>query len=534
MPESLAHESGQAQSRGRVFPAIAVAVIAALLVVDQARFTFAYMRHFANEDHTLLWYAARDLGHGHLYQSSFYGESYFTIFDAVPIEFFRRLGVTLPTAGVLSGVLLAVSGWPLLALAAWRRGHRVLSAAALAFPLVVTFEFLVASEKPSGAGVGMLFSMGAVALLVVAPDRFRNVVGFTLLGSLGVVFDFGNVYLVAPAAVYALIVNRRALRTLEASVVACLPAVGWVLLQRTFFASHPDYDFHKGAGYRPQLSNLESSLPHPGRYFSWQAPELFRWVGIPIAAALLLLCALAYTRRARAIFPALTVVVLVVATLAMPKAFDGGSSAFLGYGRYFVALPAAAWFLAYVLVETGPFTWASARHTNQLIAGVLAVAAIAALGHAIRFNTRIDAITRIAEKPIAGAPIEPVGPVEESCPQLLDAARRHGTDLILFHDRTTAYACGAEDYGKYTTLYPQYDRRTWLMHQEEHRDRTLFLVAEAPSQFCARALRTNAVKSCTFDPITPSIAVVDTEPRSAIETWRKLGETVRPFNVNAH
>src|SRR5262249_16190454 len=152
---------------------------------DQARFTFAYMRHFANEDHTLLWYAARDLGHGHLYQSSFYGESYFTIFDAVPIEFFRRIGMTLSTAGVLSGVLLAVTGWPLLAWAAWRRGHRVLSAVALAFPIVVTFEYLIASEKPSGAGVGMLFSMGAVAFLVAAPNRRRNIVALALLGSLG-------------------------------------------------------------------------------------------------------------------------------------------------------------------------------------------------------------------------------------------------------------------------------------------------------------------------------------------------------------
>jgi hypothetical protein len=511
-----------------------VVVIAALLVIDQAHFTFAYMRHFANEDHTLLWYAARDLGHWHLYQSSFYGESYFTIFDAVPIEFFRRLGMTLPTAGVLSGALLAVAGWPLLAWAAWRRGHRVLSAAALAFPLVVTFEFLIASEKPSGAGVGMLFSMGGVALLVASPNRLRNVVAFTLLGSLGVVFDFGNVYLVAPAAVYALIVNWHAVRTLVASAIATIPALAWLLYQRAFFRGHPDYNLHKGAGYTPKLSNLQHSLPHPGRYFAWQAPELLRWVGIPIAAALILLIALAYAKRARAILPALTVVVLVVATLAMPKAFDGGPSAYLGYGRYFVALPAAAWFLAFVLAETQPFTWASTRHTNQLLAAVLAVAVISAFGHAVLFNSRLDAITRVAEKPTAGAPIEAVAPIEEACPQLLDATRRYNTDLILFHDRATAYACGAEDYGKYTTLYPQYDRRTWLMHQEEHRKRTQFLVAEAPSTFCVHALAVNAVKSCVLDPVNPSIAVVGTDPSSAIETWRKLGETVRPFNVNAH
>jgi hypothetical protein len=260
---------------------------------------------------------------------------------------------------------------------------------------------------------------------------------------------------------------------------------------------------------------------------------LIRWVGIPIAAALLLLCAIAYTKRARAILPAVTVVVLVLATLAMPKAFDGGPSAYLGYGRYFVALPAAAWFLAYVLAETEPFPWASTRRTNQLLAAVLAVAVISALGHAMFFDSRLHAITRVAEKPTAGAPIEPVAPIEQACPQLLDATRRYGTDLILFHDRATAYACGAEDYGKYTTLYPQYDRRTWLMHQEEHRNRTEFLVAEVPSTFCEHALRGTAVTSCILDPVTPTIAVVHTAPRSAIETWRKLGETVRPFNTNA-
>ncbi len=508
-------------------------MIGALLVVDRARFTFAYLRHWANEDHTLLWYTARDLGHGHLYQSSFYGESYFTVFDSAPIELFHRVGMTLPTAGVLAAVLLAVAGWPLLAFGAWKRGHRVLSVAALALPLVLTFEFLIASEKPSGAGTGTLLSMGAVALLVASPERARNVVAFALLGSLGAVFDFGGVYLVAPAAVYAMVLNWHEVRTRGAAALAIVPALAWLFLERAFFHQHPDYNLHKGAGFAPKLSNLEHSLPHPARYFGWQAPELARWVGIPIAAALVLLIALIMTKRARAILPAVTVVVLVVATLAMPKAFDGTPSAYLGYGRYFLELPTTAWFLTFVLAETRPFARPSSQLTNQLVGAVLAVAIVAAVGHAVRFNTRLDAITRVAEKPDAGAVLAPVGPMNASCREVADAVRRHSIDLVLYHDRANAYACAAIDYAQFTTLYPEYDRRTWLMHREEHRDRTAFLVAESAPDFCAHTSTVSGVTGCTFDPITPSIAIVLTVPGSAIETWRRLGEHVRSFDTHA-
>jgi len=519
----------------RAFPVIAIVVIAVLLVVDQSRFTFAYMRHWVNEDHTLLWYAARDLGHGHVYQSSFYGESYFTVFDAIPAEVLRRLGMTLATATVVSGAFLAVIGWPMLAVAAWRRGHRALATAALALPLVLTFEFLVASEKPSGGGMGMLFSMGAVALLVASPTRRANVVAFALLGALGAVFDFGNVYLVAPAAVYALIVNWHALRTLIASAIATVPALGWLLYQRAFFHDHPDYNLHIGAGYTPKLSNLAHSLPHPGRYFGWQAPELARWVGVPIAAAGVLLVLLFATRRLRAILPAVAVITLVVATLAMPRAFDGTPSAFLGYGRYFVALPVAAWFLAFILAETRPFARPSAALTNRLIVAVLGVAVVAAAGHALLFNSRLRSITRVAERPDAGAILEPVSVVDTSCARVTDVVRRQHVDLALYHvDRASAYGCGALQYGRFTALYPKYDRRTWLLHREAHTLRTVFLAVDVDAGWCAHARSVPGVLGCTMDAVTPSVAVVHTKPNSALTIWRRLGEDIRTFDDRAH
>src|SRR5260370_24236198 len=107
-----------------------------------------------NEDHGRLGLGGRDLGLLRFYQPNFYGQSYFTMFSAIPTEVLRRLGAALPTAGAASSALLAVGSWLLLGGAAWRRGHRVVAVLAVAAPVVLSTDSLLAASSAGGPGAG--------------------------------------------------------------------------------------------------------------------------------------------------------------------------------------------------------------------------------------------------------------------------------------------------------------------------------------------------------------------------------------------
>jgi hypothetical protein len=216
----------------------------------------------------------------------------------------------------------------------------------------------------------------------------------------------------------------------------------------------------------------------------------------------------------------------------MPKAFDGTPSAYLGYGRYFLALPAAAWFLGYVWAETSPTGPVSPRTTTRLVLGIAMIGLASFVGREVTFDTRLRHITTVAELPTAGAVLHPVRTVFESCRLVTNAARRADTDLVVYRfDRAGAYGCGAIEYGTLETVFPLYGRRTWIVHREDVVLRTSFVITEADAALCTHARRLAIVHSCTLDQVTPTLAIMRTAPAPAIEVWRQLGEKVRPFDA---
>lgn len=512
--------------RSARFATAAAVVIAALLVVDQARFVLDYMRQWVNEDHTILWYAARDLGAWQFPQPGYYGAAYFSVFEAWPAAVLRDLGVGLSTGVPLSTAALTIGGWVLLAVGAWKR-HKVLSLLALAFPLVVSFEFLVSLESPGGRGAGVFLTMAGVALLVRNPDGRVGLIGFTLLGTLGAVLDFGSALLYLPALVYAVGRHARRWRDLALAAPALLPGAAYALYEHAFFARHPDYNLHRGEGFTPHLSILHQSVTNLSRYFSWEEPEIWRWLVIPVAVAVVVVVAGLSTRRLWAALSALAFVVPTLVALATPKALDGIPSVYVGWGRYFLAVPAALWFLLFVFSESRPVAWG--RRTRVVMVGlVLAVAAGSFADRQVTFTPRLDGILAVARLPTQAARPVPRHSLLAKCAAIEQASKRYHVDIVVFRgDRIAAYACGALYYGQLETLYPAYDRRTWLMHREATIERTRFLVSDLDQSWCHNAAP--YVVSCTYDPADPGVALVTTKPAPLLVTWRHLGEIIRPF-----
>jgi hypothetical protein len=507
-----------ADNANRRFIAGVLIVVLVVLVYEHVHLWSGYMRYYINEDHTLSWYAARDLGQFEFRQPTLYGQNYFTVFEAVPSILFRHLGFDTATSVTLAVMLCISVGWLLLAGAAWVRGHFVLATLALVFPLVVSFEYLIAAESPSGRAAGAFLATAATAALVVNPRGIGHVTVFAVLGGLGAVWDPGSLFVIVPAAVYAAVVNAHSRRVLTAGALGLLPGAAWFAYELWFLRTYPDYSFHK-AHLGLSGSQLQDSTSNVTRYVSSQAPELFQWGMLPILAAIVLVGALLATRRLAAVLPAVAVVVLFILTLATGRAGEAlPGNVYFGYGRNHLALPIAGWFLAFVLAETRPYRHPSMQRTRTT---VLVIGIVAVVSFAVRqanFDDRMASVRR--------GDTVPIGPVEERCRAYADAAEATGTDLVVFYKSAIpAYACGALYYGDLQTLFPFYDRRTWLMHREDRLPRTSFIAADAGPDYCRRA--EPVVESCEPVPGAPDTFLVRFPPGPALSVVRAMGDFVR-------
>jgi len=476
-----------------------------------------FSRHWINEDQTLLWHAARDLGAGRILQPSFYGQAYLTTFEALPAEVLRWFGVPLWTGVPIATAALVVGPWLAVAAAAWHRRRSGAAAAALALPVVMRTEFLVSVESPGGRGAGIAAAMVGTALVVAWPDRVRSVAAGLGLLALGVVWNPTSLVLAAAVGAWVLVEHRSRRVVLEAAV-ASLPAAAWFAWAQLFVRARPDHDIHRGASFAPDLTVLRATLGDIGRYVDVAAPELARsWLVVAAATAAVFALAIA-SRRAAPVAAVAGVVGGLAVMLAAPKALDGTGSPWLSFGRYVHLLPVALWFVVTVTVEP--------RRRSLGLAAVGAAVVVSAATFTVRavtFDERTSAIAAIG-RATAGAPVTPVAETLARCDTIDDL----DVPVVVFrYDRTGAYACGALAYDRQRTLFPAYDRRTWLLHDESTRRRTAFAFTEADGEVCARLpAEASAIVMCDAGG---RIGIVRGENLDVLSTWRAAGEDVREF-----
>lgn len=146
-------------------------VVAVMAAFEHARLARMVARTVTNGDTTLLWYTAREWGAFHPRQPNFYGQSYGSSIEGVPMELLRRLGAPPWSATTLVWGGLAVLGWLLLALAAWRTSHRVLATLAVTAPaLLGAYYTFVVTTVAEHQGAHFLVVAG-VAVVIMRPRR---------------------------------------------------------------------------------------------------------------------------------------------------------------------------------------------------------------------------------------------------------------------------------------------------------------------------------------------------------------------------
>lgn len=553
------------RQRRRAVAAVLI-LLAVVAVAEQTRAAYGVMRHYVTGDQAIMWIAARDWGDLAFHQPTFYGQSYGTNFEGIPIEILRRVGFHLTAAAPLAYAALNVGCWLVLGAAAWRRGRHALAALAFAAPTLMT-SYLSLYNAYFGMVTGRLLAAAGAAWLITEPERRVARVGAWALLITGSTLDGTALLFTAPVAAWAAIrrFRRPGLGIEVATVaVAAVPAVAWTLGLRAFFAAHPDYSM-TDLVFRPHLRILRESLRDPSHFFHMFAPELWRAWWLPVAALGVLVVVLVASRRASRIVPAVLVVGLVLLALATTRAGLVRDVFVLPKARLLAGLPYALWFLLGLAtgldgparrrseVEpadgagTGTDLDAGAATVDGAVAGAVAVAvagvAVVALATAglrlVDFDARVAAVARGEVVAPGRSGLMPSGRIDGNCRRDADLARAAGAGLVVYlHDHASAYGCAALRFEGVETLTPGWERRTWRLYDEARRRRDAALLVDVEPGFCASArphvVSCREIRNPNLLGAPKTAAVVRFPRQPAIGLLERLGEPVRGFGPGCH
>ncbi len=483
-----------------------------------------------NEDTSLLWVGARDWAHGRVGQPNFYGQSYGSTLESIPIALLHALRVPYWTGTPFVLATIEWLGWVLLAVAAWRRGRRVMAVVAMAIPVVLSAYHTVYAAMIPDAPLPRLLVIAGVALLVSDPKRRLSLAFVAMLLGVGLQFDPSAALVALPAVVWWATTTLRSRAQLEALAAGAVPPLGLFVFTKVFYVRHPDYAFHAGPSLRVSGSTLTTSGQHLGDLFSLYAPELWRSWLVPIAALVVLVAALIATRKLAYAVPALLVALIVVYAMATPKA-ESTLGVLLPRGRVLLALPATLWFLGLLTVEAGVWRAPAGKGTRrQVLIAILVLCVSSSAVRLVDFEGRVG-YWRAKSIALRDAPLtygfESRTEVVRQCHADIDYARRHDIGLLVYTDRIATYVCATLS-TRIETITPSYERRTWLLYRELTHPRTSLVMANVHATWCALAAPR---ATCSW---ADGRATLTFAAQPALPLLASLGVGIRGFGPSCH
>ena len=429
--------------------------------------------HYLDEDVAIYWYAAQEFAHFRFREPFFYGQTYNQLGEsllACPL-----VGVGVPPWIALPAISMAVglAPWVILTRIAFRRSAWGLGLALLGAPLVMPVGYQILLSRFFGIGI-LLVSSG---LLVADSSRgtYRWFVAGLLFG-LGSLAIYNAVLLAAVVIAWLATTSLRGARAWAALVGGLATATSLWGLGQLFYVLNPGWVVHGAVSleFRPALilEGLQNLPRHLGRV----TPSVFLHPAVLLIVVLLVILAAAWRRQWSVLAPAGAVVAGVIGILMFAGAYNSSPSVFYAYERMFLGLPPALGVVA--LAGASAKLWPGGTSTRGVLLCAVSVLALA-IPKELVLKERASLEFWMPQDRLMQSDVENV---RRTCASVEGDARRSDTDLAIFSNRTYAYACGALAYGRLTTLFPPYERRTWLLTEEKSRVRDRVILAGVQEQ----------------------------------------------------
>lgn len=500
-----------------------VAGIAVLVLIQQTWLIVSWFRDLVSDDWALLWAAAESWGRWRPEQPNFWGQAYGSTLESIPTQMLHAVGVGYPLALPIVLTTAHLASWWIPAAAAWRRGNRLLAALAVAMPALLSTEYVVAASV-YGTAAGRFIGGIVLALVILFPERVIWVATAVALSAVAFLVDASSLLMTAPALAYAAVrcapqARQYGWRRTSITFLLALTPIGcWLAFVGWWYQRHPTDAMHPTAPFAPQWDILADNIANPDRMFGPYAPELLR---LPLAVVVVMvgLAVLALVRRRPAPIAAVgALVVVTVLLLSLGKTYDGLPSVYYLAARLLLPLPMGIWFVAWCVGRSSTVV----RRQRWVAVGLVVLVGVTASWRVITWSDRGAVLQAQATAPDSMYPQLPVDRLLPLCDQVRDAAVAAGTDIAVFEDRIAAYGCAAVIGPSLTTVYPEYDRRRWVLEAlDRPQDVDVVLYVGTPPGQC------NAGETCT--QVVPGIAAIELAGRSPIELLHDLQLPVRAF-----
>ena len=507
--------------------------MALLLLASQARILHSISSKITGEDQTLLWFAGHELAHLRPHTPNFYGQTYNTVFEALPGQLLTMMGMPLSLASPLGTTAIATLCWASLAWASYRQRQYLSAALALCLPLLLSTQYLILFDAPRGVLSGDLLS----ALTVVAAITLRNpntrLGVVTALGGLAVLWDAATLVVVLPVLAVAFIAALRSpgnrwFRSMVDLVGGGSLPMAWWGFQNWFYRSRPYDIIAPPVDVSFSIAVLMENVKDPGRLFEFYSMRLLPNPYASLAIAVLLIGAailVGARRRYEPVVVSLVTVVCVLIVLSVPKTLDAHPGIYLSGSRFFLPLPLALWSIAYYTIEAWKSrdqesvgSKASKASRERLVIVAVTILSLASFVLSqFSFRADIGKALETSQKPAAIIPLIDSDALLATCNRLKDDYVALGAEVLVSLDRNVTYGCATLDIN---TILQDYERRGWVLEDAKTRVATRILVF---GWSCTAF--DSSVGTCV--PLKSGALLLTTAPRSIAATMRAAGLPIR-------
>ena len=423
--------------------------------------------------------------------------------------------IALPAVSALVGLVT----WAALARLAWRHGAFGLAVLLLGGPLFLPPGYAILQQRFFGLGL-LLVALGLIA--ADAPTSARRSVFAGFLLSIGTALVPNSVVLASVGLAWLVVAQQGEFRwrhwLIGSFAGAALYGIG-----QLFYVLDPAWTVHPAPALHLGWAPLLTGIFNLERYMGRVTPSAFLHPGFLLAAMGAVAAAGAARRRWEMAAPAGILAAVAIMALAITKVHEGTPSVFFAFDRMFLGVPLGLGIVA--IGAAGPGSRRSPTSAKVVMACGLVV-----LGAAVWRWTSLP--RDVAAEHSSHRTVLNLGDVPgavAACHVAEAAAKAEGADLVVFlAHRSLAYACGALAYGRITTLYPPYERRTWIIRDEARRQREVIVVPDVDvDSVCEAVLKRYPLASCGVG--AQGALVVRMESVSVVDFVRSIGVPVRKF-----
>jgi hypothetical protein len=437
-----------------------------LLLVDRTFLIHRFLSNYIESDQAIFWYAADEAIHGRFHEPCFFGQSYNSNLEpylAVPLIY---AGIPHRYALPIITQCLALAPFFIFSVLLFRERNYACSLFILSLPLLFPVDYIIISSLPRGFVTGIFFvALGLAFFLRIKKDhRFAFLLFFTCCG---LILNPNCLLLALPLLITLLAGKLREPGPVLFAGTGVLSASLLFCLSKLYYVYHPLHDFYRIPVPTFSFNRFFSAFDHLDEFLFGNA--------VLILGILLLLTILLYRLPGKIYFMASFVtLVVLIASFGFDR-INGSflhNPVFLSKGRMFLAVP---------LLIGLQFSWAT--KTRQLLSRKFSTLFIYGLMMFSFFNVtrHLSQMRKTIDDSVNGAMscwVRPVDSLRSEARVMARLAKEYKATLFVFdwYNEALVYSGPLMADHTFETLFTLFDRRTWLLEEEEKRSRNGFFL----------------------------------------------------------